>query len=167
MKTWLSSTLAVGFFLASLAPVPCLAAPQESAQPAPKKAPKRSKSGFETYHAGPWEQRIGYSQAVRSGRMLFISGTVGANAEGKPDDLDGQMKIAYAGIQKTLNQYKTDFSHVVMERIYTTDMDALIRSQEARKQFYGSALPAATWVEVRRLYSPADKIEIEVQVALD
>jgi 2-iminobutanoate/2-iminopropanoate deaminase len=67
----------------------------------------------------------------------------------------------------TLTQYKTDVSHVVMERIYTTDMEPLIRSQETRNQVYGNWLPAATWVEVRRLYAPADKIEIEVQVALD
>jgi 2-iminobutanoate/2-iminopropanoate deaminase len=165
--TWLTSVLTLWFLLASLAPIPGLAAPQNHAEPAAKNAPKQSKSDFETYHAGPWEQRIGYSQAVRSGRMLYISGTIGANGEGKPDDLDGQMKNAYAAIQKTLARYKTDFSHVVMERIYTTDIEALIRSQETRKQFYGNWLPAATWVEVRRLYAPADKIEIEVQVALN
>jgi enamine deaminase RidA (YjgF/YER057c/UK114 family) len=99
--------------------------------------------------------------------MLYISGTVGVDGDGKPDDLDGQMKNAYAAIQKTLAQNKTDFSHVVMERIFTTDMGALIHSQETRKKFYGEWLPAATWVEVRRLYSPADKIEIEVQAMLD
>jgi 2-iminobutanoate/2-iminopropanoate deaminase len=54
-----------------------------------------------------------------------------------------------------------------MERIYTTNMEALIRSQETRKQFYGNWLPAATWVEVKRLYGAADKIEIEMHVALD
>ncbi len=155
------------FLLASLVLVPILAAPQKQAEPAAKKAPKQSKPNLETYHAGPWEQRIGYSQAVRSGRTLYISGTVGANGEGKPEDLDSQMKNAYVAIQKTLTQYKTDLSHVVMERIYTTDIEALIRSQETRKQFYGNWLPAATWVEVKRLYSPADKIEIEVLVALD
>ena len=167
MKTWLTSIFTLWFLLASLAPVPGLAAAQKQAEPTAKNAPKQSKPALETYHAGPWEQRIGYSQAVRSGRMLYISGTVGANSEGKPEDLDSQMKNAYAAIQKTLAQYKTDASHVVMERIYTTDMEALIRSQETRKQFYGDWLPAATWVEVRRLYAAADKIEIEVQVALD
>jgi 2-iminobutanoate/2-iminopropanoate deaminase len=136
-----------------------LAGAQKSASP--------SKPVFDTYHIGPWEQEIGYSQAVRSGNMLYVSGTVGADAKGLPVDLDGQMKKAYAGIQKTLAHYNTDFSHVVMERIYTTDIEALIRSQETRKQFYGSAAPAATWVEVKRLYGAADKIEIEVQVALD
>jgi enamine deaminase RidA (YjgF/YER057c/UK114 family) len=144
-----------------------LAAPQKHAEAAAKNTSGQSKSAFETYHAGPWEQRIGYSQAARSGCMLYVSGTVGANAEGKRDDLDSQMKNAYAAMQKTLAQYKTDASHVIMERIYTTDMDALIRSQETRKQFYGEWLPAATWVEVKRLYGAADKIEIEVQVALE
>lgn len=126
-----------------------------------------SKPAFDVYHAGPWEQEIGYSQALRNGNMLYVTGTVGAGANGRPADLDGQMKRAYAGIQKTLVHYNTDFSHVVMERIYTTDIEGLIRSQETRKQFYGNAAPAATWVEVKRLYGAADKIEIEVQVALE
>jgi len=167
MKTWLTSILALWLLLPSLAPIPEVALPQKQAEPGAKDAPKQSNSAFEIYHAGPWEQRIGYSQAVRSGHMLYISGTVGVNSEGKPDDLDSQMKNAYAAIQKTLAHYKSDASHILMERIYTTDMEALIRSQETRKQFYGNWLPVATWVEIRRLYGSADKIEIEVQVALD
>jgi enamine deaminase RidA (YjgF/YER057c/UK114 family) len=166
MKTLLTAVLALWFLFASLATVRGLASPQKQVEPAAN-ASKQSKPAFETYHAGSWEQRIGYSQAVRSGRMLYISGTVGANSDGKPDDLDGQMKNAYTAIQKTLAQYKTDSAHVVMEHIFTTDMEALIPSQETRKQFYGEWLLAATWVEVRRLYSPADKIEIEVQATLD
>jgi enamine deaminase RidA (YjgF/YER057c/UK114 family) len=137
---------------------------QTPAEPAQKQSPV---SAFDTYHAGPWEQRIGYSQALRSGNVLYVSGTVGVDEKGQPADLDGQMKNAYAAIQKTLVHYHTDLSHVVMERIYTTDIEALIRSQETRKRIYGDSLPAATWIEVKRLYGAADKIEIEVQVALD
>ena len=165
--------LLLSFWLASLVGFPNLSGPQKPAKsPAPaehasKDASKQSNNSFDAYHIGPWEQRIGYSQAVRAGRILYISGTVGVTSEGKPEDLDTQMKNAYAAIQKTLAQYKTDLSHVLMERIYTTDIEALIRSQETRKQFYGNWAPAATWVEVRRLYGPADKIEIEVQVALE
>jgi enamine deaminase RidA (YjgF/YER057c/UK114 family) len=134
------------------------------AQDPPQPNSASPKKAFDSYHAGPWEQTIGYSQAVRVGQTLYISGTVGADAKGQPADLDGQMKKA---IRKTLAHYNTDFSHVVMEHIYTTDIEALIRSQETRKQFYGNSAPAATWVEVKRLYGAADKIEIEVQVALD
>ena len=128
---------------------------------------KQRESRFEVFHAGPWEEDIGYAQAVRSSRTLHVSGTVGANDKGQPADLDGQMKIAYDGIQKTLSHYKTDLSHVVMERIYTTDIEALIRSQATRKKIYGNWAPAATWVEVKRLYGAGDKIEIEVEVELD
>jgi len=167
MKTWPIFILAACFSLAPWVPIPGLAVPQKQAEPAAKDATKQAKSAFDIYHAGPWEQDIGYSQAVRSGHTLYVSGTVGANGKGQPEDLDSQMNNAYGAIQKTLAHYKTDFSHVVMERIYTTDIEALIRSQETRKQFYGNWLPAATWVEVKRLYGPTDKIEIEVQVALD
>ena len=140
---------------------------QNPSPPATTQPTRAATAKADTYHAGPWEESIGYSQAVRVGNMLYVSGTVGADAKGQPADLDGQMKKAYAGIQKTLAHYNADFSHVVMERIYTTDIEALIRSQDTRKQFYGASAPAATWVEVKRLYGAADKIEIEVQVALD
>jgi len=126
-----------------------------------------SKASFSTYHAGPWEKDIGYSQAVRAGHTIYVSGTVGADEKGFPKDLEGQMKLAYGAIQKTMSEFGADFSNVVMERIYTTDMDALIRCQETRKSIYGGWLPAATWVEVRRLYVPEAAIEIEVELVVD
>jgi 2-iminobutanoate/2-iminopropanoate deaminase len=165
---WLKHKLRIHPFFATTLLLACTwASAQSSAQPTAKNASAAQKAVFGTYHIGAWEQEIGYSQAVRSGNMLYISGTVGASGNGEPADLDGQMKRAYAAIQKTLGHYNTDFSHVVMERIYTTDIEALIRSLATRKQFYGAWAPAATWVEVKRLYGAADKLEIEVQVALE
>lgn len=123
-------------------------------------------NAFATYHAGPWEQQIGYSQAVRAGNVVYVSGTVG-EANGRPADLDGQMKNAYREIEKTLAHYHANLSNVLVERIYTTDMQGLIASQNTRKSFYGSWLPAATWVEVKRLYEPSDKIEIEVEAIIN
>jgi 2-iminobutanoate/2-iminopropanoate deaminase len=134
---------------------------------AAKKKAKDTKAGYSVYHAGPWEQQIGYSQAVRAGHTIYISGTVGADEKGFPKDLDSQMRLAYAAIRKTMSQYGADFSNVVMERIYTTDMEALIKSQETRKSFYGTWLPAATWVEVKRLYVPEAALEIEVELVVD
>jgi len=77
------------------------------------------------------------------------------------------MNLAYASIRKAMDQYGATFSNVMMERIYTTDMDALIKAQDVRKSIYGAWLPAATWVEVRRLYSPEAMIEIEVELVVD
>lgn len=119
------------------------------------------------YHAGPWEESIGYAQAVRVGDTIYVSGTVGADKNGFPPDLESQLKLSYEGIKRTLAHYGADLSNVAMERIQTTDMDALIKAQETRKGIYGDWRPAATWLEVKRLYTPEAKIEIEVTARLD
>jgi enamine deaminase RidA (YjgF/YER057c/UK114 family) len=53
-------------------------------------------------------------------------------------------------------------ANVVRENVYATDLDAFIRNKEIRKEFYGQVLPAATWVQVPRLYLPSFVVEIEV-----
>lgn len=147
---------------------------EATAQSAPNAAPakqtgstKAGNTSYSVYHAGPWEQQIGYAQAIRAGHTIYISGTVGADEKGFPEDLEAQMKLAYASIEKSLNHYGASFSNVVMERIYTTDMDGLIKCQETRKRIYGDWLPAATWVEVRRLYTLGAMIEIEVELVVE
>jgi len=167
MKTRRMGTSGIWLLLALLFSISGLAFLQTTHADVSTNSQKQKESRFDVYHAGSWEEEIGYAQAVRSGRTLHISGTVGANEAGQPADLESQMKQAYEGIQKTLAHYKTDFSHVVMERIYTTDIEALIRSQATRKKIYGNWVPAATWIEVKRLYGAGDKIEIEVEVELD
>lgn len=164
MKT-VKASLALSWSLLMFA---ALCSAQSASKPSSQTITKmESKQSFSVYHAGPWELQIGYSQAVRAGHTIYISGTVGADEHGFPKDLDSQMKLAYASIRKTMSQFGADFSNVVMERIYTTDMDALIKSQETRKQIYGAWLPAATWVEVKRLYVPEAMLEIEVELVVD
>jgi enamine deaminase RidA (YjgF/YER057c/UK114 family) len=51
---------------------------------------------------------------------------------------------------------------VVKETVFATDLDAFVKNKEIRKEFYGPALPAATWVQVQRLYSPSLVLEVEV-----
>ena len=119
------------------------------------------------YHAGPWEQEIGYAQALRVGNTIYISGTTGTDENGNPADLESQMKLAYAGIRKTLAHYGADLKNIVMERIHTTDMEALIKAQETRKAIYAGWFPPATWTEVKRLYEKAAKIEIDVEARID
>lgn len=116
------------------------------------------------YHAGPWEKDIGYSQAIRVGKRLHVSGTVGVAPDAR--DVETQMKNAYRAIEKTLQAHGATFANVVVERAYTTDMKALIGCQEIRKKIYGGRLPAATWVQVQRLYLEEALLEIEVEAVL-
>lgn len=114
----------------------------------------------DVYHAGPWENEIGYSQAVRVGNMLYISGSTGQGP--MPQALSQAME----SIRHTLAHYKLGFQHVVKETIYTTDIEALKTHKELRRVYYKGDYPAATWVQVVRLFSPEQVIEIEVVAML-
>jgi 2-iminobutanoate/2-iminopropanoate deaminase len=102
------------------------------------------------------EDEIGYAQAVRVGNTIYVSGSVGW---GKMDDA---LVLAYNEIGKTLKNYDATFDNVVKENLYSTELDSVIKYKDVRKIYYGNDFPAATWVEVKRLYNSGLVVEIEV-----
>ena len=109
-----------------------------------------------------WEPDIGYSGVVQDGDMLYLSGVA---CEGV--DMDAAVADCYRRLTAILQRFGADSSQVVRETVYTTDLDALIRAIAGRKTFFPDArYPAATWVEVRRLYKPGHLLEVEWTVRL-
>jgi enamine deaminase RidA (YjgF/YER057c/UK114 family) len=104
----------------------------------------------------PIETEIGYCQAVRTGNLLQVSGSVGKG------EMPLAIRRAYDELKKTLDAYGLGFSNVVKENVFTTDLDAFIANKEIRKEYYGAGFPAASWVQVQRLYSPAYVVEVEI-----
>jgi 2-iminobutanoate/2-iminopropanoate deaminase len=102
------------------------------------------------------EKDIGYCQALRSGHTLHISGVAGQGS------MDSAVRSVYERLGKILQANGLSFANVAKENVYATDLDAFIRNREIRKEFYGPALPAATWVQVQRLYIPSFVVEIEL-----
>ena len=102
------------------------------------------------------EKDIGFCQALRSGNTLHVSGVA---AEGT---MDSAVRSAYGRLKQVLEANGLSFANVVKENVFATDLDAFIRNREIRKEFYGQFLPAATWVQVSRLYLPSFVVEIEV-----
>ena len=136
-------------------------------EPEPVIAPPRVKQVF---HLNAYEKDFGYSQAVLIDKTLYVSGTVAVDANGRlvaPGDKAGQMRAAYANIRRTLAAHGADFDEVVKETIYTTDMDALLKSSDVRFEYYGKErLPTVSWVQVQRLVDPGFLVEIEVVAEL-
>lgn len=130
-------------------------------------APPRVKQVF---HLNAYEKDFGYSQAVLIDKTLYVSGTVAVDSDGRlvaPGDLAGQMRAAYANIRRTLAAHGADFDQVVKETIYTTDMDALLKSSDVRFEYYDKErLPTVSWVQVQRLVDPGFLVEIEVVAEL-
>ena len=106
------------------------------------------------------EDQIGYSQAVKVGNTIYVSGSVGW---GK---MDNALKLAYDEIDKTLKNYDASFKNVVKENLYTTTLDSVIKYKDIRRKYYNTDFPAATWIEVKRLYDPGLVVEVEVIAVL-
>ena len=103
------------------------------------------------------ETEIAYCSAVRSGQMLYISGSA---AKG---DMASAIPKVYKNLQETLEANGLTFANVVKENVYATDLGDFIQNKNLRKQFFvNTPLPAATWVQVQRLYSPALVLEVEL-----
>lgn len=102
------------------------------------------------------EDALGYTQAVKVGNTIYISGIPSGG------DVPTQIKNVYQGLQKVLENYGAGFEHVVKENLFTTDMEGIKQHLELRKSFYKGEYPAATWVEVKGLYDPSLKLEVEL-----
>ena len=102
------------------------------------------------------EDQIGYAQAVKVGHTIYISGSVGGG------DIAKAVKDVYDELKKTLDSYGASFANVVKENVFTTDLDAFKTQGDVRRKYYNGDFPAATWVQVDRLYSPELTVEVEL-----
>ncbi len=70
-----------------------------------------------------------------------------------------------AGLRRTQGNLRAnglDFRDVVRDNIDTTNLDAFIGNKDVRKEYCGKDFPAATWMQVERLYSPSFVVEVEL-----
>jgi len=116
------------------------------------------KEKFNINKAG--EDEIGYTQAVKVGNTIYVSGAVGW---GKTEDA---LKLVYDELEKTLKNYHATFENVVKENLYAIALDSVIKYKDVRKLYYKNDFPAATWVQVSRLYNEGLVVEVEVVAVL-
>ncbi|HWA82943.1 MAG TPA: RidA family protein [Fimbriimonadaceae bacterium] len=117
----------------------------------------------------PWEGPVGFSRAVRVGDMVFVSGTVGTDAEGKPVDPDSAYFQAIKALQRieaALKEAGADLRHVVRTRIYVTDISQWEQVAKAHGEFFGAILPATSMIEISRLIGPDLLVEIEADAVI-
>ncbi len=112
------------------------------------------------------EKAYGYTHAIRIGDSVRISGALSMDEEGNPKaagDLEQQMKNVYSDLETILEHFGCTFDDVVVENIYTTDMEKFLEVAEYRGSIYQGRYPAGTWVEVKGLVFPDFFIEIEME----
>jgi 2-iminobutanoate/2-iminopropanoate deaminase len=105
-----------------------------------------------------------YTDAVRVGDLLFVSGCVPVDSEGRlvgGEDVVAQARQTLANVGAVLAAADSSFADVAKVTIYLTDVDDRPKINPVRQEFFGDARPASTLVEVGRLAVPGAKIEVE------
>jgi len=105
-----------------------------------------------------------YTDAVRVGDLLFVSGCVPTDAAGNVaggDDVAAQARKTFENIGKILAAAGATPADVARVTVYLTDIDDRPKINPARQEFFGEARPASTLIEVSRLAIPGIKIEVE------
>ncbi|MBP2616260.1 enamine deaminase RidA (YjgF/YER057c/UK114 family) [Chryseobacterium jejuense] len=98
----------------------------------------------------------GYAQVLKVDNILYISGAVAS--EITPEGITS----VYNDLKASLASFGATFENVVKENLYTTDIDGMKKLNYVRKKFYKKDFPAATWIQIQRLYMPSAKVEVEL-----
>ncbi len=109
-------------------------------------------------------ERHGYSAGVVVGDLLFVSGQVGVDIEGKVlDGVEEQTRQAFLNLEAVLHAAGATFADVVDMTIYIVDMptngDTVIAVR--RELFPEAPFPTLTGIGVAALWSSC-KVEIKV-----
>ena len=109
-----------------------------------------------------------YTDAVRTGGLLFISGLVPVDAEGKlvGDDVAEQTRQIFRNMELVLKAAGCGFEDVVKVTSFLLNVDDRPAINPVRMEFFGEARPASTLVEVSALAVPGALLEIEAVAAI-
>jgi enamine deaminase RidA (YjgF/YER057c/UK114 family) len=116
-----------------------------------------------------WEERVGYSRAVRVGTHVWVAGTTAATPEGPPvggEDAYAQAREALRRIVAALEQVGASAADVVRTRMFVTDARLWQEVGRAHGEVFAEVRPVSTLVEVSGLIDPRLVVEIEAEAVL-
>lgn len=128
-------------------------------------------SSFEHFGFGvPWEDLANYSQAVRAGDHLFISGQLAHDAEGNfigEGDIEGQADAALANLDLVLRRFQAERADIAEINVFLMDLRSNFGpAMAACKRYFGDHRPASNVFGVAALALPQQLIEIAATAVL-
>ena len=116
-----------------------------------------------------WPRPRGYSNGIAaSGRMVFVSGMIGWDADGVflTDDFAGQVRQALQNIVAVLAEGGAKPEHIVRMTWYVLDKKEYVAAYPeigvAYRELIGKHFPTMTAVQVAGLVEDRARVEIEV-----
>ncbi|RKY90907.1 MAG: RidA family protein [Ignavibacteriae bacterium] len=115
-----------------------------------------------------WEDEVGYSRAVKIGRVVEVSGTSAIDRDKiiAPNDPYQQTKFIIRKIERAINEAGGSLEDIIRTRIYVTNIDDWSAIGKAHGEFFRNIKPATTMVEVKSLIDPNFVVELEATAIL-
>ncbi len=109
-----------------------------------------------------------YTDAVKAGGLLFLSGLVPVDGAGTVvgADAPAQARQVFRNMELVLKEAGCGFEDVVKLTLFLLDVGDRAAINPVRQEFFGAARPASTLVEVPALAVPGALLEIEAVAAL-
>jgi enamine deaminase RidA (YjgF/YER057c/UK114 family) len=128
---------------------------------------------FETLQPAEWPRPKGYANGIAArGRMIFVSGQIGWDAQGRftGDKLAEQVTQALRNIVRVLEEAGAEPRHLVRLTWYVLSRDAYLREVReigaGYREVLGKHFPAMSVVEVRGLVEQRALVEIEATAVI-
>jgi enamine deaminase RidA (YjgF/YER057c/UK114 family) len=108
-------------------------------------------------------EQHGYSAAVRSDDLLFVSGQVGSRPDGSPEpDLEAQVRLAFANLEATLLAAGCGFDDIVDVTSFHTDPEKQLGTVMAVKGEIFKNAPYPNWTALGVTWLSGFDFEIKV-----
>jgi enamine deaminase RidA (YjgF/YER057c/UK114 family) len=114
-------------------------------------------------------EKLGFSQIVRRGNLLFCAGQIGVEADGTtPEDPRRQFGLAFQALGRVLESEGATAQQIVdLTTFHVGLYDHLELFVEEKTRFLNGARPAWTAIEVVRVGYPETLVEIKAIACLD
>jgi 2-iminobutanoate/2-iminopropanoate deaminase len=110
-----------------------------------------------------------YTDLVRYGELVFLSGAGPVDAEGRltgGDDVTAQARQVFENIKAMLEAVGADFHDILKVTVYVADIQDREAINQIRREYFGDSKPASTLIEISRFVVPGMKLEVEAVVGL-
>ena len=115
-----------------------------------------------------------YSQGVKidlgTKTMIITAGQIALGDDGKPvapGDFTAQTRFIFGRIQQVLEAAGAGIDDVVKAQIFITDVSKYSEVSAVRNEYFGTARPASTMVEISNTVAKGCDVEIEVMAIID
>ena len=110
-----------------------------------------------------------FTHVVKAGRLVFVSGCVAMDAEGRTvggNDVAAQARQVHENLKTCLAAAGATFAEVCKVTVFLKNVADREKVNIARREYFGAHRPASTLVEISRLVRDDLLVEIEAIAVL-